>query len=155
MSRKCEKHRGSRTHGRGKKAGRGAGKRGGRGNAGLHKHKYITTVKYHPDYFGRHGMNRHPSLYVIPETMNVGALMENLDSFIASGNAAKKGDTITVNLQKLGIDKLLGTGNANAKVIVMVDEATEKAINKIEEAGGEVRILEKNESVDAPAEKKE
>ena len=153
MSRTCERHRGSRTHGRGKKAGRGAGKRGGRGQAGLHKHKYITTVKYHPDYFGRHGMNRHPSLYVIPETMNVGALMENLDSFIASGKAGKKDDTVTINLKILGIDKLLGTGKANTKVIVMVDEATEKAVKKIEEAGGKVQILGDKEAEGAPPKK--
>ncbi|HER45545.1 MAG TPA: 50S ribosomal protein L15, partial [Thermoplasmatales archaeon] len=28
------------THGKGKKGGRGAGLRGGKGNAGLHKHKF-------------------------------------------------------------------------------------------------------------------
>ncbi len=146
MSRKCEKHRGSRTHGRGKKAGRGAGKRGGRGQAGLHKHKYITTVKYHPDYFGRHGMRRDPSLYLRPNTINVGDLMENLDAFVASGEAAKKDDKYTINLQKIGIDKLLGTGRVSAKIIVMVDEATEKAVSKIETAGGEVKILEDDET---------
>ncbi|MCK5038261.1 MAG: uL15 family ribosomal protein [Thermoplasmata archaeon] len=155
MSRTCERHRGSRTHGRGKKAGRGAGKRGGRGQAGLHKHKYITTVKYHPDYFGRHGMNRDPSLYNIPETMNVGALMENLDSFVADGKAGKKDGTVTVNLKNLGIDKLLGTGKANTKVVVMVDEATEKAVKKIEDAGGEVKILQEDKPAKAPAKKKD
>ena len=33
MVSRTEKFRGSRTHGRGKKSGRGAGKRGGKGNA--------------------------------------------------------------------------------------------------------------------------
>ena len=45
MVSKTDKYRGSRTHGRGKKAGRGAGKRGGKGNAGLLKHKYISIIK--------------------------------------------------------------------------------------------------------------
>ena len=55
MVSKTQKFRGSRTHGRGKKAGRGAGKHGGHGNAGLHKHKYIHMLKFDPMHFGRHG----------------------------------------------------------------------------------------------------
>ena len=154
MRNRCEKFRGSRTHGRGKKAGRGAGKRGGRGNAGLHKHKYITTVKYHPDHFGRHGFKRHHSLISNPTTLNVGELMESLDALVAAGKAGKKGDTVTINLQKLGIDKLLGTGKADKKVVVMVDEASEKAKTKIEEAGGKVQLLEDDgaEQTEAAAE---
>ena len=42
----------NRTHGRGKKSGRGAGIHGGRGNAGLHKHKFMHMLKYDPDHFG-------------------------------------------------------------------------------------------------------
>ena len=43
---KANKHRGRcRTHGRGHKAGRGAGKRGGRGNAGMNKHRVMTRIK--------------------------------------------------------------------------------------------------------------
>ena len=46
---KANKHRGRcRTHGRGHKAGRGAGKRGGRGNAGMNKHRVMTRIKYMP-----------------------------------------------------------------------------------------------------------
>ncbi len=40
MPSRTRKFRGLRTHGRGIKAGRGAGKQGGRGNAGLHKYKF-------------------------------------------------------------------------------------------------------------------
>ncbi len=148
MRNRCEKFRGSRTHGRGKKAGRGAGKRGGRGQAGLHKHKYITTVKYHPDYFGRHGMRRDPSLYLRPNTINVGDLMERADAFVASGEAALKDGVYTINLQKIGIDKLLGTGRVSAKIVVLVDEATEKATSKIEAAGGEVRIIDDDDDTE-------
>lgn len=44
--RKVKKMRGSRTHGHGKhKNWRGAGRRGGRGNAGVHKHKYLRFIK--------------------------------------------------------------------------------------------------------------
>ena len=64
MVSKTSKYRGGRTHGRGRKAGRGAGLRGGRGNAGLHKHKWISTVKYSPEHFGRRGFKR-PQLSLI------------------------------------------------------------------------------------------
>ena len=50
---KANKHRGRcRTHGRGHKAGRGAGKRGGRGNAGMNKHRVMTRIKYMPGHWG-------------------------------------------------------------------------------------------------------
>ena len=46
----------------GKKSGRGAGKHGGTGNAGLHKHKVMHMLKYMPDHFGRHGFKRPPEI---------------------------------------------------------------------------------------------
>ncbi|GAH16501.1 unnamed protein product, partial [marine sediment metagenome] len=50
------------THGKGKKGGRGAGLRGGRGNAGLLKHKHMYMTKNMPDHFGRHGFKRPQSV---------------------------------------------------------------------------------------------
>ncbi len=59
---KVKKIRGSRTCGWGShKKRRGAGNRGGRGNAGVHKHKYIKFVKLAKlglYEFGKHGFNR-------------------------------------------------------------------------------------------------
>src|SRR6266571_3554388 len=52
MVSRTRKLRGSRTHGRGKKHGRGAGGRGGTGMAGLHKHKFKWMIKYDPEHFG-------------------------------------------------------------------------------------------------------
>lgn len=139
MARKAtEKFRGSRTYGRGKKAGRGAGMRGGKGNAGLHKHKYITTVKHFPDYFGRPSMKRPPCLQTHKTVINLGKIQEFLPRFVAEGMAEKKGDMIEINLSEQGIDKLLGAGSIQASVRIIVDEATERAIAKVEKAGGEV-----------------
>src|SRR2546423_15007473 len=59
MVSRTRKLRGSRTHGRGKKHGRGAGGRGGTGNAGLHKHKFKWMIKYDPEHFGPRGFFRH------------------------------------------------------------------------------------------------
>ncbi len=132
--RRTKKFRGHRTHGRGKKAGRGAGKRGGRGNAGLHKHKWTWTVKYDPFHFGRHGFKRHPSLVKRPETINIKDLAE----------LVRKLGTKEINLHEMGYEKLLGAGKISEPVKVMVKEASARAVEKIEKAGGSVVLLGEN-----------
>ena len=138
---RTEKFRGSRTHGRGKKAGRGAGKRGGRGNAGLHKHKYITVVKFDPTHFGRHGFTR-PKLpsEKTTITINVGQLEGHLDTFLDKGIAKKVGKRIEVDLSLAKIDKLLGSGRLQTPLKIKVDCASERAKTKVEDAGGEILL---------------
>ena len=116
------------THGRGKKGGRGAGLRGGRGNAGLLKHKYMYMVKNMPDHFGRHGFKRHQSITERDKIINVGQLEEKFPG--------KK----DINLTKEGFDKLLGGGKINSDLKIKVKAASQKAIDKIAEKGGEVKI---------------
>lgn len=128
---KTKKFRGSMTHGRGKKAGRGAGLKGGRGNAGLLKHRYMYMKKNMPDHFGRHGFKRPPSTVKEVKTINVNELEERF--------SGKK----TIDLSKEGIDKLLGSGQINSKLKVKVNNASKKAIEKIEEKGGEVILPDK------------
>jgi len=125
---KTKKFRGSMTHGRGKKGGRGAGLRGGRGNAGLLKHKYMYMVKNMPDHFGRHGFKRHQSITERDKIINVGQLEEKF--------SGKK----DINLTKEGFDKLLGGGKINSNLKIKVKAASQKAIDKIAEKGGEVKI---------------
>ncbi len=124
------------THGRGKKAGRGAGLRGGRGNAGLLKHKYMYMLKYMPDHFGRHGFKRPQSIVKEEKIINVGQLEEKFPN--------KK----DINLTKEGYDKLLGGGNANNGMKIKVNSASQKAIEKIKEKGGEVIIKQEAVKVD-------
>ena len=126
---KANKHRGRcRTHGRGHKAGRGAGKRGGRGRAGMNKHRVMTRIKYMPGHWGMHGFNRHPSLRNVHVTCNVSQL---------EGMADGK-DSIT--LGEHGIDKLLGSGRINVAMTVTVANASASAIEKVEAAGGSVNL---------------
>ncbi len=140
---RTEKHRASRTYGRGKKAGRGAGKRGGRGNAGLHKHKYIYTVKYDPKHFGRYGFTRPKSPSERPlRTINVGQLDEQLEKFVNKGYTKKIGNKIELDLSSAKIDKLLGSGNLVNALIIRVDFASEKAKSKVANAGGEIKLAE-------------
>ena len=122
------------THGRGKKAGRGAGKRGGKGNAGLLKHKFMHAVKYMPDHFGRHGFKRPLSVIKKVKTINVGQLEEMFPG--------KK----EIDLGKEGYGKLLGGGTINTKFKIKVDSASSKAIEKIEGAGGEIIITGQSKS---------
>ena len=126
---RTKKRRGSRTHGRGKKAGRGAGLRGGRGNAGLHKHKFTYVLKYMRDHFGRRGFKRGFDKREI-KIINVG----DIERLFPGKDE--------IDLRKEGFDKLLGKGDIGYKVKVIVPKASEKAVRKIEEKGGEVVITE-------------
>ena len=127
---KTKKFRGSMTHGKGKKGGRGAGLRGGRGNAGLLKHRYVYMIKNMPDHFGRHGFKRPQGVIKKDKTINVGELEDKFPG--------KK----DIDLEKEGFDKLLGGGKLNSKLKIKVDSASGKAIEKIKEKGGEVVLPE-------------
>jgi len=120
---------------------RGSGSRGGFGAAGMHKHKWSWVVKYAPTWFGKHGFNRPPSLVYKPMEINVGELDEKVSDWLEKGLASREGDMIVVDLAKLGYNRLLGRGRVTKKLKVIVPMATEKAIKKIEEAGGKVVVL--------------
>lgn len=138
MPSRTKKMRGSRTHGRGKKAGRGAGLIGGRGRAGLSKTGKIYMLKYEPNLLGRHGFKRPMCLNVSKFTINVAELQERMDDFVAKGFAVKEGDSYSVNLTEAGYDKLLGNGNIDVAVKVTVAQSSEKARLKIEASGGSI-----------------
>ena len=120
------------THGRGKKAGRGAGLRGGKGNAGLIKHRWMYMMKNDPNHFGRHGFKRPQSILKEDKIINVGEL------------EAKFPDKKEINLTEQGYDKLLGGGQIKTKMKITVDSASEKAVEKIKEKGGAVILPEEN-----------
>jgi len=131
MVSRTNKFRGrNRTHGRGKKAGRGAGKRGGRGLAGINKHRVMTRIKYMPNHWGMHGFNRDPSLRSVHTTCNLQEL-----AVLADG-------ADSIDLSKHGIDKLLGSGRIASALAITVSLASERAVEKVEAAGGSLILLE-------------
>ncbi len=138
MSKRTERFRGSRTHGRGMKAGRGAGKRGGRGNAGLNKHKFISVVKYDPMHFGRHGFKRPQKSVSHNVSINIRDLVLKLPAMAKDGQVKKRGSGYEVDLEKLGYDKLLGTGGVEYPIYLVVAQTSAKAKEKIEAAGGSI-----------------
>ena len=131
------------THGKGRKGGRGAGLRGGRGNAGLHKHKFLHMLKYMPDHFGAHGFKRPQSVTKRNKTINIGELEEKFPG------------KNSIDLEKEGFDKLLGSGVINTKLKIKVNYASEKAIEKIKEKGGEIILPEIEEQKQQTKEEKQ
>jgi large subunit ribosomal protein L15 len=138
MPSRTKKFRGYRTHGRGKKSGRGAGIIGGHGMAGYGKTGKIGMLKEDRNYFGRHGFKRPQCTVEANRTINVGELSEKIETFVAMGFATKEGSAYKLNLTEAGIDKLLGNGNIDVAVTVTVDSVSEKAREKIEAAGGSI-----------------
>ncbi|MFA6952521.1 MAG: uL15 family ribosomal protein [Candidatus Methanomethylophilaceae archaeon] len=138
MPSRTKKMRGSRTHGRGKKSGRGAGIIGGHGQAGLCKTGKIGMLKYDRDHYGRHGFKRPQCMVEANSTINVAELEEQADRLIEMGFGAKQGDIYNINLTDAGIDKLLGNGSISVAVNVTVAEASAKAREKLEAAGGSI-----------------
>jgi large subunit ribosomal protein L15 len=146
---KKQKNRGSRTHGRGKKAGRGAGLRGGRGNANPNGSRKLTTFQEEgTDYFGGHGFNRPPCCVEETITINVGDLLDQVDDLAEEGFVEEDGDQLVVDLDEAGYDKLLGAGRVHKNYRVRVPNTTDKAVDKLEARGGSVEVTEEDEAED-------
>jgi len=139
---KNSRQRGSWTHGWGeKKKHRGAGHRGGRGLAGSGKKGDAKKNKYWKDtkYFGKHGFYSINAIKT--NTINLSTLVQYTQKWITVGKATNEAGTIKINLTQLGYDKLLGTGNTKQKLEITIETASQKAIEKIEKAGGKVNLL--------------
>lgn len=137
--RKSRKKRGTRTVGYGRVGQhRKHGGIGGHGKAGLHKHKWSWTVKYAPDHFGRYGFKPPvPSPAKAERWVNV----LNLDDLSEKFSDEEKDGLKVIDLTKLGVEKLLGSGTVNGSYYVIVKQATKRAIEKVEEAGGKVELV--------------
>mgnify|MGYP003298965247 FL=1 len=128
---------GSRTRGRGHKKGRGAGLRGGRGNAGCHKTKRIMYERV-GRVWGAHGFKRPQTVVMANNAINLKVIEESAAEWIDQGNASKKGKTVSIDLKKMGYDKLLGTGVPSQAYKITISAASAKAVEKVEAAGGEI-----------------
>jgi large subunit ribosomal protein L15 len=138
---KSSRHRGSWTHGWGeKKKHRGAGSRGGRGNAGSGKRGDVKAPSFWKikKYFGKHGFKNPASKKV--NTVTISSLNSSVQQLVGLGQAVKSNDVYKLNLSELGFDKLLGTGKPLYVFEVVIANATDSAVKKIQEAGGSVLI---------------
>ena len=126
----------SRTRGRGHKKGRGAGLRGGRGNAGCHKTKRIMYERV-GRVWGAHGFKRPQTVVMANNAINLKVIEENAAEWVNQGNASKKGKIVSIDLKEMGYDKLLGTGVPSQAYKITISAASAKAVEKVEAAGGE------------------
>lgn len=134
---KVIKFRGKRSYGYGShKKRRGGGSRGGRGKAGLHKHKWTYTVKYEPEHFGKRGFKRPPEVVKKIKAINLKELDQLVEKLLEDKLVEREGDKIKINLLKLGYEKVLGSGKITKPLIVEAKFFSKQAIKKIEEAKG-------------------
>lgn len=110
--------------------------RGGHGKAGRKKHKWTYVLKHEPNYFGKHGFKR--AWVPQSETMNVGDLDARVELFLDKGVAEKVESGVAINLNDLGVDKLLGSGKVTRPLVVYAQSWSKTAAQKIERAGGQI-----------------
>lgn len=128
--------RGHRTYHGSHKKWRGSGNRGGRGQAGFENHKKGYMQKYDPEHFGKRGFKRHPSLIKNIKSINLKDLDQMVDSLKEEKLVAEEDGKIKINLEKIGYDKLLGSGKITTPVIVEGRYFSKNAIKKLEQIGG-------------------
>ena len=140
---KVVKYRGSKTHGGGsKKKRRGSGNRGGKGMGGSGKRSDSKKPSlWKGKYFGKYGFTSRQVREI--KAVNVGYLEENIGKLSSRNMVSKEGEFFSVDLEKLGFDKLLSSGKVISKYKIKVPYASKKAIEKIKNNGGEV-ILAKD-----------
>ncbi len=134
---KVSRYRGSMTHGGGsKKKRRGAGNRGGKGMAGSGKRSDSKKPSlWKNKYFGKYGFVSKNTKNI--DAININYLEENLLK-LPQDAVGKENDFFSVDLKKLGFNKLLSTGKVTNKYKIKVSYASKKAIEKIKNNGGEV-----------------
>ena len=104
----------------------------------MHKHKWISIVKYDPDHFGHHGFKRPQSVVRSKVTVNLSEIELALPALSKDGFAAEKDGKWTVDLTKMGVDKLLGSGRISKPLTIKVAEASASAEEKLKAVGGSI-----------------
>ena len=137
--RKIRRYRGSRTHGYGQIGQhRCRGGRGGTGKAGLDKHKWTFVLKNDPTYWIKKGFVSASTLNKKVRIINIGKLDDLADKLEIDKKLERKEQKIFLNLEQLGYDKLLGTGEISKPILIKVGSYSESASKKLEEAGGAI-----------------
>lgn len=98
----------------------------------MHKHKWSYTVKYAPDHYGRKGFK---SLRKPSRALNISGLRRLLEAGYAQVDESGRR---TIDLGKLGYDKLIGGGYIEKPVLVVVNRSSAAAVERIRSAGGDV-----------------
>ena len=138
---KLKKRRGRGTGFGSHKKHRGGGSRGGRGLAGLHKHKRMTAIRYMPEHYGKKGFKRPVKVIKGIKTINLKDLDSKVERLLIEKKITKTKDGIKINLTELGYDKLLVTGQIKHKLIVEAKYFSKNAIKKLEDVKGKAVVV--------------
>jgi large subunit ribosomal protein L15 len=133
FKKRVKKMRGSKTHGWGsKKKHRGGGSRGGKGKAGLMKHKKSWMIKYEPDHFGKIGFK-----VPVHAKKEIKAItLRDIDVL------AKKSNLKEINVTEFGFQKVISSGKITQPLKIKAKYFVEKAKEKISKAGGEAIVIQ-------------
>jgi len=137
---KVGKYRGGSTHGGGaRKKRRGAGSRGGRGNAGSGKRAGHMKMRYVKagHILGKHGFTSKSRTVVNAVNLSY-FTSDRIAKLVKEGKAHKEGTVYAIDLAGLGYNKLLGTGTTLVKLKLTVESCSASAAEKVAAAGGEV-----------------
>lgn len=151
MSKKKRRQRGSRSHGGGSsKNRRGAGHRGGRGDAGRAKHEF-----HGHEPLGKHGFTRPDAVQDEVLTIEIRDLDEDAGLLAADGVAEETDDGYRIDARDVVEDgyeadavKVLGGGQVHRSLEVVADAFSGSARALIEEAGGTAVLSDRAEPAD-------
>jgi large subunit ribosomal protein L15 len=140
---KSKKRRGTRTEGWGAgKKHRGHGHKGGHGASGVgkrgaqRKSKYLAKKKVPYGRVGIRNRRINPEIKAI----SLKNLDQILDKLVSQKLADKQGDSYTIDISKIKFDKILATGKITKKVNIICKMISPLAKEKVEAAGGSVKI---------------
>ena len=117
---------------------------GGHGNAGWKRHRWSSVIRYGWQ-IGKTGftpVNKNPG-----KAINIGDLDLGLDRLIEQGKTKQAEGKIEINLSEMGYTKLLGNGTVTRPLRILVAQSSEKAAEKVSQAGGQVVLPQPSESV--------
>ncbi len=135
---KVTKYRAHTTHGGGhRKKRRGAGSRGGRGNAGTGKRAGQKVAGLKTKGIGTHIGFTSKTISEKAITLNY-FTTKTLDKLVEKKLIIKENDFYSIDLAKLGYQKLLSTGDTKLKLKIKVRKVTPRAEEKVKAAGGEI-----------------
>jgi len=111
---------------------RGSGNRGGRGNAGMCKHKGTWAAKYAPGYFGKHGFVN-PTKRSVP----VSHLYE-INQKAVTGRLERREGRFYYEFE----GKILATGMVSVPLMIRASSWSRKVEEKLKQSGGAIEKME-------------
>jgi len=141
--------KGMGTHGWGaRKKHKKSGHRGGKGMSGTGKRadqkKTLVTKLYKGKYFGKQGITSKGTKKDKRDRINLQTIEKNIKTYVKKGLAKKISGGFKIELKNY---KILGSSKKYVpknKLIIKSKEASQTAIDKVKEKGGEINFTQKS-----------